>query len=151
MTFVNQVFQLDLCGQCFLDDIIAKTLAQSSNSLPGLGIISLRGACRLSDDGLKVLVKLAPAVCSINLGQCSLLTSVGISDLANALGSSVRELFIDYCNGVDAGRIAPALKKFENLEVLSVAGIPTVNDGFISDIMTACGRNIKDLDLADCE
>lgn len=142
---------MDLGGQCVSDDIIAETLSRSSRSLPGLGIISLRGACRLSDEGLKVLVKLAPALCSINLGECSLLTHVGINYIADALGNSLRELFIDNCSRVDAKNMASAVAKFKHLEVLSVAGIPDLCDGVIGDIITACGRNIKDLDLADCE
>ncbi|KAL8107367.1 uncharacterized protein LOC141673291 [Apium graveolens] len=146
-----RVFQLDLCGQCVFDDILAKTLIQSSSSLPSLGIISLRGACRLSDDALDGLVQLAPALYSLNLGENALLTHVGIHYLANALGTSLRELYIDNCSRIDARHIASALKKFEHLEVLSVAGLPNVCDRVVSDIITACGRNIKDLDLADCE
>lgn len=133
-----------------VDETIIETLARSSSSLPNLGIISLRGACRLSDEALEVLVKLTPALCSINLGENALLTHVGIHHLANALGTSLRELSIDNCSRIDARHIASALKKFEHLEVLSVAGIPNVCDRVVSDIITACGRNIKDLDLSDC-
>ncbi|XP_074345168.1 uncharacterized protein LOC141684205 isoform X2 [Apium graveolens] len=146
-----KVFQFDLGGQCVCDDTIAEILMRSRSSLPGLGIISLRGACRLSDEALKVIVKLAPALCSINLGECSLLTHVGINYIADALGNSLRELFIDNCCRIDARDMASAVKKFKHLEVLSVAGIPNLCDRVISDILTACGRNIKDLDLADCE
>lgn len=105
----------------------------------------------MSDEALQVLVKLAPALCSINLGENALLTHVGIHYLANALGTSLRELFIDNCSRIDARHIASALEKFDHLEVLSVAGLPNVCDRVVSDIITACGRNIKDLDLSDCE
>lgn len=132
------------------DDILGKTLARSSNNLPNLGIISLRGACRLSDNALKSLVASAPSLCSVNLGQCSLLTDAGISILANSLGPILRELYLDDCYRIDAKLIAPALKKFKHLEVLSVAGIPSVCDGFLNDIINSCGRNMKDLNLADC-
>ncbi|WOG85536.1 hypothetical protein DCAR_0104727 [Daucus carota subsp. sativus] len=145
-----RVFQFDLCGQCVLDDTIADTLVQSLSSLPTLGIISLRGACRLSDDALKNLVELAPFLCSINLGENALITHVGIHHLANALGTSLRELFIDNCSLIDGSYISSALKKFEHLEVLSIAGISNICDKVVSDIITARGRNIKDLNLADC-
>ncbi|KAM7510740.1 hypothetical protein LguiB_009615 [Lonicera macranthoides] len=145
-----RVLQLDLCGKCVPDDILGKTLARSSNNLPNLGIISLRGACRLSDNALKSLVASAPSLCSVNLGQCSLLTDAGISILANSLGPILRELYLDDCYRIEAKLIAPALKKFKHLEVLSVAGIPSVCDGFLNDIINSCGRNMKDLNLADC-
>ncbi|KAK2989440.1 hypothetical protein RJ640_018758, partial [Escallonia rubra] len=145
-----RVLQLDLCGQCVLDVILGKTIAQSANSLPSLGVVSLRGACRLSDIALKALVVSAPALCSINLSQCSLLTYASIDVLADSLGSILRELYIDDCQRIDAKLIIPALKKFQRLEVLSVAGIQTVCDEFISHIVTTHGRNIKDLDLSNC-
>ncbi|CAK9172153.1 unnamed protein product, partial [Ilex paraguariensis] len=144
------VLQLDLCGQCVLDYVFGKTLTRSSNCLPGLGIISLRGACRLTDTGLKALVASAPSLQSINLGKCSLLTQTSIYTLADSLGSILRELYLDYCPSVDAMNIAPAFKKFGHLQLLSVAGIETVCDEFVSDIITACGSSIKELDLADC-
>ncbi|KAK3041747.1 hypothetical protein RJ639_000671, partial [Escallonia herrerae] len=146
----KQVLQLDLCGQCVLDVILSKTIAQSPNSLPSLGVVSLRGACRLSDIALKALVVSAPALCSINLSQCSLLTYASIDVLADSLGSILRELYVDDCQQIDAMLIIPALKKFQRLEVLSVAGIQTVCDEFISHIVTTHGRNIKDLDLSNC-
>ncbi|KAA8538717.1 hypothetical protein F0562_028302 [Nyssa sinensis] len=145
-----KVLQLDLCGQCVLDDILGKSLARSSNSLRDLAIISLRGACRLSGIALKALVASAPALQSINLGQCSLLSHTGIDILANSLGSVLRELYIDDCQRIDAMLIVPALKKFEHLEVLSVAGIHSVCDKFVSDIIAVRGHNMKELDLADC-
>lgn len=119
--------------------------------MPGLGIISLRGACHLSDEALKVLVTLAPGLCSINLGECSLLTHIGINYIADVLGNCLRELMIDYCYRIDAKDLVSALKKFKYLEVLSVAGIPNLCDGILTDIITASGRNIRDLDLTDCE
>nr|XP_017239636.1 PREDICTED: uncharacterized protein LOC108212416 isoform X2 [Daucus carota subsp. sativus] len=146
-----KVFQFDLCGRCISDEVIAATLARPLSSLPGLGIISLRGACHLSDEALKVLVTLAPGLCSINLGECSLLTHIGINYIADVLGNCLRELMIDYCYRIDAKDLVSALKKFKYLEVLSVAGIPNLCDGILTDIITASGRNIRDLDLTDCE
>ncbi|KAL2548635.1 Leucine-rich repeat [Forsythia ovata] len=145
-----RVLQLDLCGQCTLDYSFADTFAQSSNSLHNLAILSLRGACRLTDNGLQTIVMSAPALRSINLGQCTLLTCAGIKFIADSLGSILRELYIDDCQKIDAMLILPALKNFKHLEVLSVAGIPTVSDQFVNDMITICGRNIKDLDLASC-
>ncbi|XP_022854644.1 uncharacterized protein LOC111375954, partial [Olea europaea var. sylvestris] len=59
-----RVLQLDLCGQCMLDIALTDTLARSLNSLPNLATVSLRGACSLSDNGIKALVMSASALLS---------------------------------------------------------------------------------------
>ncbi|CAA2972551.1 Hypothetical predicted protein, partial [Olea europaea subsp. europaea] len=144
------VLQLDQCGCCLPDYTLSATLAHSLNSLPALTTVSLKGAYRLSDDGLKALVSSAPSITSINLSQCSLLTSVGICSLANSLKSVLRELYIDDCLEIDAMLILPALLKLEHLEVLSLGGIQTVCDKFISEIVSVHGCSIKELGLAGC-
>uniref|UniRef100_A0A2P2KAN5 F-box/LRR-repeat protein 15-like leucin rich repeat domain-containing protein n=1 Tax=Rhizophora mucronata TaxID=61149 RepID=A0A2P2KAN5_RHIMU len=144
------VLQLDLCGRCLNDYVVHQTLASSSNRLPALTTISLRGAHRLSDKGLIALASSAPALQSINLIECSLLTSDGIKQLAGCFQSTLKELYIDDCQNIDAMCILPALKELRCLEVLSVAGIQTVNDDFVIEIIEVCGTNIKELVFAQC-
>ncbi|VFQ97766.1 unnamed protein product [Cuscuta campestris] len=145
------VLQLDLCGQCLLDHVLDKTLLRSSHRLPKLGILSLRGACRMSDDGLRLLVAEAPILQSIDLGQCSLLTHSCINIISKSLCSSLKELRINECQRIDAMQIISGLKNLKHLEVLSVAGIQTICDQFVCQMLPACGQNLKELDLADCE
>lgn len=144
------VLQLDLCGRCMPDYILNGTLARSSHRLPSLATISLKGAHRLSDIGLTQLAVSAPALQSINLSQCSLLTSQGISDFVSCFESTLRELYIDDCQNIDATIILPALKKLKCLEVLSVAGIETVCDNFVIGLVKARGINMKELGFANC-
>nr|XP_018625822.1 uncharacterized protein LOC104094825 isoform X2 [Nicotiana tomentosiformis] len=145
------VLQLDLCGQPTLDLVLGKTIAPASNSLPNLAILSLRGACRMSDMTMEILVTSAPSLQSIDLGQCSLLTHTSIDIAANSLGSMLKELYIDDCESIDAMLILPALEKLEHLEVLSVAGIHSICDQFVSELLTARAQNFKELDFADCQ
>ncbi|PSS19327.1 F-box protein like [Actinidia chinensis var. chinensis] len=145
-----KVLQLDLCGQCVLGESLRRTLGRSPHSLPALAIISLKGACRLTDAALEELIASAPAIQSINLSHCSLLSYGSINILAFSLADTLRELFIDNWQKLEALHISPAIKKFKRLEVLSVAGIQTVCDEFLIEIMTECGQNMKELDLADC-
>ncbi|KAI3709709.1 hypothetical protein L2E82_39475 [Cichorium intybus] len=142
------VLQLDQCGRCLPDYVLFTTLAHLN--LSALTNISLRGACRLSDAGLNVLLTSAPSLRSINLGCCSLLTSDGIINLADKLGPILKELYIDECFGLDPMKILPALLKLENLEVLSISRFETVNDTFIKQLVGVRGHNIKELVLADC-
>ncbi|RDX98496.1 rhp7, partial [Mucuna pruriens] len=144
------VLQLDQCGRCLPDYVIVATLAQSPRHLSRLTTLSLSGACRLSDGGLRALVSSAPALRSINLSQCSLLTSASIYILAESLRSLLKELYLDDCQGIDAALIVPALIELEHLEVLSVAGIQTVCDEFVKNYIIARGQNMKELVLKDC-
>ncbi|OIT40251.1 PREDICTED: uncharacterized protein LOC109237046 [Nicotiana attenuata] len=145
------VLQLDLCGQPTLDLVLGKTIAPASNSLPNLAILSLRGACRMSDKAMEILVTSAPSLQSIDLGQCSLLTHTSIDIAANSLGSMLKELYIDVCESIDAMLILRALEKLEHLEVLSVAGNHSVCDQFVSELLTPHAQNFKELDFADCQ
>lgn len=145
------VLQLDLCGRFMTDYVLRATLAKSPRNLPSLTTISLKGAFRLSDDGLDALVTSAPLLSSVNLGECNLLTSVGIINLANKLNPVLRELILDDCQNVDAMVILPALKKLKFLEVLSVARIQNVDDSFVYNLVRVCGTHIKELVFADCQ
>ncbi|KAK7411849.1 hypothetical protein VNO78_03292 [Psophocarpus tetragonolobus] len=144
------VLQLDQCGRCLPDYVIVATLAQSPRHLARLTTLSLSGACRISDGGLRALVSSAPALRSINLSQCSLLTSASIYILAESLKSFLKELYLDDCQSFDAALIVPALIEFEHLEVLSVAGIQTVCDEFVKNYIVARGQNMKELVLKNC-
>ncbi|XVE53999.1 hypothetical protein DITRI_Ditri03aG0047500 [Diplodiscus trichospermus] len=144
------VLQLDHCGHCLPDYILHSTLARSSNSLPALTKLSLTGAFRLSDAGLSALVSSAPMLRSVNLSQCSFLTHGAIETLANSLASVLVELYINDCQSIDAMLILPALKKLEHLEVLSVAGLESVTDGFIKEFIVTRGNGIKELILTGC-
>lgn len=150
IVFCNQVLQLDLCGRCLPDYVLVTTLALSANNLPALTTVSLRGGCRLTDVGLKSLVSSAPAIRSLNLSQCSLLTSSSIDTLADSYGSVLRELYLDDCQSIDAMLTLPALKKLEQLEVLSLARIENVCDEFIREFISIRGHNMKELVLTDC-
>ncbi|KAL8209282.1 hypothetical protein R6Q57_006014 [Mikania cordata] len=144
------VLQLDQCGRCLPDYVLYATLAHLPGRLSVLTSISLKGACRLSDAGLNALVTCASALRSINLGCCSLLTSNAIINLADKLGSVLKELYIDECFGIDAKSILPALFKLQHLEVLSISRFETVNDIFITQFVAVQGYKMKELVLADC-
>ena len=92
----------------------------------------------------------APALTSLNLSQCSLITHNSIEDLAKFLGSTLKELYLQDCQGLDAMLVLPALKKLEQLEVLSVSRIETVCHNFIKRFVGARGGNMKELILAGC-
>ncbi|XP_042447553.1 uncharacterized protein LOC122032340 isoform X1 [Zingiber officinale] len=146
-----KVLQLDRCGRCLPDYVLRSTLAHYPNGLPSLTRLNLKGAYRLSDDGLNAVVASAPSLSSINLSECPLLTSMGIINLADKLGTVLTELYIDGCQNVDAMAILPALKKVNHLEVLSVGGLQSVCDKFVHQLIPICGSHMRELALAGCE
>ncbi|XP_044959870.1 uncharacterized protein LOC123411020 [Hordeum vulgare subsp. vulgare] len=150
MTESLEVLQLDLSGRCMPDYILPATLAKVPNCMPLLRKISLMGNYRLSDNGLDKLISTAPSLSSLNLSECSLLTSTGIENLANTLQSVLRELYINDCLNVDAMMILPALKKIKHLEVLSMSGIQSVCDKFVNELIPIHGSNIRELAFAGC-
>ncbi|KAM3193706.1 hypothetical protein ACQJBY_070371 [Aegilops geniculata] len=150
MTESLEVLQLDLSGRCMPDYILPATLAKAPNCMPLLRKISLMGNYRLSDNGLDQLISSAPSLSSLNLSECSLLTSTGIENLASRLQSVLRELYINDCLNVDAMTILPALKKIKHLEVLSMSGIQSVCDKFVNELIPIHGSNIRELAFAGC-
>jgi DNA repair protein RAD7 len=118
--------------------------------MPLLRKISLKGNYRLSDNGLVTIISAAPSLCSLNLCECSLLTSSGIDILANKLCSVLRELYIDDCTNVDAMTILPSLQKIKHLEVLSMSRIQSVCDKFVKGLIPVHGLNLKELAFAGC-
>ncbi|KAF5813460.1 putative leucine-rich repeat domain superfamily [Helianthus annuus] len=145
-----RVLQLDYCGQCSFDDIIPNSLARSPNSLPFLGILSLKGAARLSDNTLKPLFISAPLLQSINLSQCTLLTHTAIKHMVSHLKNNLKELYIDECPRIDAHLSSRLIIELEHLEVLSIAGIETVCDEFVVLVVVSLGDKLKELNLAGC-
>ncbi|KAF3790057.1 SCF E3 ubiquitin ligase complex F-box protein [Nymphaea thermarum] len=121
-----------------------------SKKKSGLTSLSLKGAYQLTDVGLLAVVSAAPALSSVNLSDCSSLTEAGIYELADKLTTSLKELYIDGCQQLDAMAMLHSLLKLRNLEVLSVAGIQSVSDAFISSLVSVHGPKMKGLVLADC-
>ncbi|KAK3121881.1 hypothetical protein QOZ80_8BG0662310 [Eleusine coracana subsp. coracana] len=145
-----QVLQLDLSGRCLPDYILRTTLAKVPNCMPVLTKISLKGNYRLSDKGLETIISAAPSLSSLNLCECSLLTSSGIDNLSDKLQSVLRELYIDDCINVEAMMILPSLQKIKHLEVLSMSGIQSVCDKFVNELIPVHGSNMRELAFAGC-
>ena len=68
----------------------------------------------------------------------------------NILAPIIKELGMESCQQLEAFKIFPALKEMKKLEVLSVAGIVGVTDGFVSELLTYLGYGLKDISLFCC-
>ncbi|CAK8563983.1 unnamed protein product [Lathyrus sativus] len=145
-----EVLQLDKCGSIITDETVSETLAKPYNSLSKLTSLSISGAYQLNNTGLDLLVSSVKALTYVNLTKCVRLTAAGLDILADSFGSTLKDLYIDGFNFFNTKGILQALKRFKQLQVLSLAGIRDLSHEFIKDYIMACGRNIKGLVLKDC-
>lgn len=143
-----RVLQMEFCDSCMIESAIPAVLAKKQ--LPQLNILSLRGSAYLEDQGLKLILGSCQKLESINLSICPQLTSEGVAMLTGPCRSTLKELYLDECSKLTGKDILSSLKNLECLEVLSIAGIGSVDDDFIMDYTVARGLNLKGLSLRDC-
>uniref|UniRef100_A0A7N0V024 Uncharacterized protein n=1 Tax=Kalanchoe fedtschenkoi TaxID=63787 RepID=A0A7N0V024_KALFE len=144
-----KILRLEMLEQCMLDHALMSEVL-SPGTFRSLVTLSLKGAVHLTDKGLESLVKLAPSLRSLDLSQCPLLTSSGISTLAVWYGKTLEKLYVDDCLAIDAMALLPALTGFLNLQVLSVAGSSSVCDDFVCHFVAVRGSFMKELVFASC-
>lgn len=101
--------QLDLCGESMHGGALCGTLAKWRCSLPKLVFISLRGAYRLTDAGLRALAGSALALEYVNISESNLVTFDGVVSPIRRL--HLRELYIVHCQNINALAILLALRK----------------------------------------
>lgn len=135
-------------GRC-LSDCTLSSPGKLPPRFPSLTAVSLKGAYRLSDGGLRALASSAPQLRSIDLGQCSLVTSAGVISLVEQLEQSLVELFLDDCR-IDAASVLPALQSLKKLEVLSVGGVESITDQFVHGLVSVHGPHMKELGFSGC-
>eukprot|EP01018_Ginkgo_biloba_P023803 Gb_27059 [translate_table: standard] len=87
---------------------------------------------------------------SVHLSPCAFLSEAGIHTMADSLAPLLKELHLEECHQLEALKILSALKKMQNLEISSVAAIPSVTDAFTSELLAHLGYNLRELSLADC-
>ena len=68
----------------------------------------------------------------------------------NRLAPIIKELHMESCQRLEAFNIFPALKKMQKLEVLSMAGIASANDEFVSELLAYLGCDLKEISLFGC-
>ena len=78
--------ELDMCGRGFGDPAVAALCASASGRLPGLRVLSLGGAYRLSDAGLVTLLRAAPGLEEVHLAQCCRVEGDALQQLPELAG-----------------------------------------------------------------
>ena len=147
---LTQVLDLGMCGRCLSDKVLSTTIADSPSSLPSLSTASFSGAFRLSDRSLSSLTRSAPALSSLSLRQCPLLSSAALHEVARNVGGSLRSLSLDGCSQLDAGDLTVALLEMPRLASLSLRGVQGLQDSHVSNVLERVGPGLRELSLAQC-
>ncbi|CAI5537407.1 unnamed protein product [Closterium sp. Naga37s-1] len=146
-----ELVDLSMCGRSLSDTCFTTTLLRAPASLPALRSLSLQGAYRLSDTSLPPLALSAPSLAHLSLLHCPLLSAPAVSTLLSSLASSLKTLRLDGCTQLSAHALLPGLRALTGLTCLSLAGVPSVTDAVLADLLPAVGGHLRDLSLAHCE
>ncbi|XP_078432839.1 uncharacterized protein LOC144704323 [Wolffia australiana] len=139
--------ELGLCGRCLHDGTLASPAG--GPRFAALTAVSLKGAYRLTDDGLAALAESAPRLRAVDLSQCSRLSSAGLCEFLRLLRSSLSKLCVDDC-ALQASALLPGLTALEKLDALSVAAVDGVSDRFVRAVVAAHGPRLAELGFSRC-
>lgn len=153
-----QRMELQFCGRGFGDSAVEAILQQGKSSLgentqaavmPLLEAISLSGAYRLSDKGLRALVESSPSLKSLKLESCTRVADGGSTCLSALCGvaESLEVLSLKLCD-MDDNNLLHVLPKLQSLQHLELDGQPYITDTLICEI--AANLPLKSLHLAGC-
>ncbi|KAL0323698.1 UNVERIFIED_CONTAM: hypothetical protein Scaly_2336900 [Sesamum calycinum] len=147
-------------------DVSLKALAENAEGIVSLELVPDNLRRRLTDmlcdmrkmnlNVLNLLLQGCPT--EIRIKNCSWLTDEQFQQtFRNCQTKDLRVLQLDLCGQCmldfafrDA--LTHSSDSLSRLAIVSlrVAGIQTISDQFVSEIITVCGQSIKELDLADC-
>lgn len=115
-------------------------------SLPLLKEALLRGAYRMSDEGLHLLLSAAQNLESLSLMSCTRLSPSGIADIASKV-RSLRTLDLYQCQQLDCANIVATVSELPRLERLRVKDLPQMTDEAVSDMVSNIGDRLLELDV----
>eukprot|EP00249_Psilotum_nudum_P017534 c26376_g2_i1 orf=2-2341(+) len=145
-----EVLELGNCGRWFSDQCVSAMVARSNGSLPSLYTVSLRGAYRLTDNGLADFVRATPVLTSLDLTDCSYLSELGIQIVADCLGSNLNKLCLDGCKQLNVSKMLLVLLNMRQLQSLSLANVAGMCDELVSELAVHLGLTLQELSLAHC-
>ncbi|KAL2631438.1 hypothetical protein R1flu_016124 [Riccia fluitans] len=146
-----QALELTMCGRGITDHCLATLCAKGGNSFPELQSLVLKGAYRLVDQGVTRMLNTSPRLKSVDLTQCSLISEHSVEAIADTLGATIESLVLDNCSQLSGLKLLPALRKIPHLRKLSLAGIPQVTDGVISELLVPLRFDLQELGLRYCQ
>ncbi|KAH7435493.1 hypothetical protein KP509_06G067100 [Ceratopteris richardii] len=140
---------LEYCGRGLTEQCLLSSIA-SSTSVTSLKSVSLKGAYRLSDKGLEVLLQATPQLVHLDLSSCSFLTNDAVKALAKLVNETLESLVLDGCRNLDATKFVLDIVQLTKLQKLSFSEVRGVTDEVISEICVRLGANLKELILDRC-
>ncbi|KAI5067561.1 hypothetical protein GOP47_0018089 [Adiantum capillus-veneris] len=140
---------LGFCGRALSEHCLLTTIASPATSTL-LKSISLRGAYRLSDQGLEALLQASPQLVHLDLSNCSFLTNASMEAVVRCVGQTIESLVLDGCPNLNAMVLVHNIVRLAKLRKLSLAEVGGVTDEVVSELCVQLGLNLKQLVLARC-
>ena len=118
-------------------------------TLPLLREALLRGAYRLSDEGLHLLLNATPNLESLSLMACTRMSPSGIVNIASKV-QMLKSLDLFQCQQLNCANIVATVAELPSLERLCVADLPQMTDEAIGDMVSNIGARLLDLNIGYC-
>ncbi|RVX05376.1 DNA repair protein rhp7 [Vitis vinifera] len=147
------VLQLDQCGRCMTDYVLRATFDMLSNGLPALTTVSLKGACRLSDAGLRALVSSAPMhrcyAYSIGSGETRMLEVLSVAGIQTVCddfiwefisvhGPTMKELVLTDCSRLTDFSLKAIAETCPELRALDLGNLCKLTDSAFGYLASGC-------------
>lgn len=143
-----QAMELGMCGRVFVQRLVDSMA--DKHSFAYLRKLSLRGAYRLMDDDLIKILQLAGNLTSLELQECNYLTERSVGQVASLFGSQLKSLSLENCRQLNGMNMLASLVKMPGLQMINLSGVANVADGMIQELVSAVGKNLEELYLAEC-
>ncbi|MCO5554982.1 hypothetical protein L7F22_008521 [Adiantum nelumboides] len=140
---------LGYCGRALSERCLLTTIAGPA-TVTLLKSISLRGAYRLSDQGLEALLQASPQLVHLDLSNCSFLTNAFMGAVARCVSQTIESLVLDGCSNLNATVLVHEIVQLAKLQKLSLAEVGGVTDEVVTEICVQLGSSLKELALAGC-
>lgn len=118
-------------------------------TLPLLREALLRGAYRLSDKGLHLLLSATPNLESLSLMACTRLSPSGIVNIASKV-QMLKSLDLYQCQQLDCTNIVATVAELPYLERLCIADLPQMTDEAVGDMVSNVGTRLLELNIGYC-
>lgn len=140
---------LGYCGRALSERCLSSTIASPSTTTL-LKSILLKGAYRLSDQGLEALLQVSPQLLHLDLSNCSFLTNASVGAVARCVGQTLESLVLDGCPNLNATIFLHDIVQLKKLQRISLAEVGGITDEVVSELCVQSGSNLKELVLARC-
>lgn len=110
----------------------------------------MKGAYRLTDNGLKKILESCPSLLNLDVSYCSALTEDSVLYLSKTVGKTLESLTLKGLEKIQLEAISPWLSSLTNLKRLDLMRVGGVKDKELRDLLKNIGAQLVELNLESC-